>query len=90
MSPHDLAEQVAAYPGSSATAPREEGVHEQYVVRGGQWVAAMAGALLLGGPVGADGDDGRPFRLDLSGSNGFSAFGDPINPHGDADRGRSS
>jgi CHRD domain len=30
---------------------------------------------------------GRPFNLALSGANEFDAAGQPINPHGDADRG---
>lgn len=60
---------------------------KRWMVRGGLWMAAVAGALLLAGPAGADGAGGRPFRLDLSGSNEFNAAGDPINPHGDADRG---
>jgi hypothetical protein len=59
----------------------------RYLVRGGLLVAAMAGAVVLAGPVAADGTGGRPFRLQLSGANEFNAAGVPINPHGDADRG---
>ena len=56
-------------------------------VKGPLVMAAMAGTLLLAGPARADATGGRPFRLELSGSNEFNAAGAPINPHGDADRG---
>ena len=56
-------------------------------VRAALGVAAMAGALVVAGPAGADGAGGKPFRLALSGANEFNAAGTPINPHGDADRG---
>lgn len=59
----------------------------KHLVKGGLLIAAMAGTLILGGPAGAEGTGGRPFRLELSGSNEFNAAGAPINPHGDADRG---
>ena len=42
--------------------------------------------LVPGAGAGAD-DGGRPFRLELSGSQEFNAAGAPINAHGDADRG---
>lgn len=59
----------------------------RYVVRGALLVGALVGALLVGGPAAADGTGGRPFRLALSGAEEFNAAGNPINPHGDADRG---
>jgi CHRD domain-containing protein len=59
----------------------------RYVVYGGLLVAAMVGALIQSGPVGAEATGGRPFRLALSGAKEFNAAGVPINPHGDADRG---
>ena len=49
--------------------------------------AIVAAAVLLAGQAGADGTAGRPLRLALSGAEEFDAAGNPINPHGDADRG---
>lgn len=46
----------------------------------------LATTLLLGGQAIAD-NGGRPYRLELSGANEFNAAGQPINPHGAADRG---
>ncbi len=57
------------------------------VARGVLAVVAVAAGLLVSGPAGADGTGGRPFRLEMSGINEFSATGVAINPHGDADRG---
>lgn len=57
------------------------------IVGAGVSAVAVAGALVLSGPVGADGTGGRPFRLQLSGANEFNQAGQPINPHGDGDRG---
>jgi hypothetical protein len=45
----------------------------------------LAAVLVVSGSVLAA--SGRPFALDLSGANEFSATGAPINPHGDDDRG---
>ncbi len=42
-------------------------------------------ALSVGTALADNG--GRPFNLALSGANEFDAAGQPINPHGDADRG---
>lgn len=50
-------------------------------------VGMVAATVIGAGPVGADGTGGRPFRLELSGANEFNSAGEPINPHGDADRG---
>ena len=60
-------------------------------MRGLRSLALLVPALVLAvalsvGTVLAD-NGGRPFRLTLSGANEFNAAGDPINPHGDADRG---
>jgi CHRD domain len=45
----------------------------------------LAMALSFGTALADNG--GRPFNLALSGANEFDAAGQPINPHGDADRG---
>ena len=60
----------------------------------GRRVWTLSGAIaavgivtaLLGGAAGAA-NGGRPFDVVLSGANEFNAAGQPINPHGDADRG---
>ncbi len=50
-------------------------------------VAAITSAVVFAGTALADGTGGRPFRLEMSGANEFNTAGQPINPHGDADRG---
>lgn len=59
----------------------------KHVIGAGLVVAALL-ALLPVATVAADGGTGgRPFRLEMSGAEEFDAAGNPINPHGDADRG---